>query len=572
MAEHRLIKVAANIALWLILSAVVALLTACSAEKKATRSPEHLVKENIPRSPSWNMDAKAPPDDPPPPPPFASLTEDIVPLKTKIVNIVVRNSTLGDVLHVMAEASGLNLLIDRDVYLDQLVTISLRNTLAEDALKTIFSNLDCFYTIENNVLKVESMGTRIFELGHPALANTYSMNIGGNISGSGMSGAITSSSTADVKAQDFWGSLEKTLENILGKQEPQSAPTPKTAEVKAPSPNQPAKPGTSTGAIGEDSAVTATFSNTASFRFSSGKQKQNITINRLTGTIMVTASRKSMEQVERYIETVKKVLNRGVMIEARIIEVQLNEGIQYGIDWTVLAKTALGVGPAGAGFGTLNMASTATDAATLASSGSSKFQLGVSRANFQAILTALQTQGDLRMLSNPKINVMNGHASILTVGTNTSFISKVTTTTTAGVGTNAANSISFVPETSSVLSGMIIGIVPYISEKGDITLNITPITSDLTKLEDKTFGSGGNQITITIPTVALREMTTTVKMRDGQMVIIGGLISSKESSSDEKIPLLGSIPYLGKLFTRTNNTETRSELVILLRPTIVDNE
>jgi type II secretory pathway component GspD/PulD (secretin) len=119
---------------------------------------------------------------------------------------------------------------------------------------------------------------------------------------------------------------------------------------------------------------------------------------------------------------------------------------------------------------------------------------------------------------------------------------------------------------------MIIGIVPYISEKGDITLNITPITSDLTKLEDKTFGSGGNQITITIPTVALREMTTTVKMRDGQMVIIGGLISSKESSSDEKIPLLGSIPYLGKLFTRTNNTETRSELVILLRPTIVDNE
>ncbi|MEI6704019.1 MAG: pilus (MSHA type) biogenesis protein MshL, partial [Deltaproteobacteria bacterium] len=489
---------------------------------------------------------------------------------TKIVNIVVRNSSLGDVLHVMAEASGLNLLIDKDVALDQSVTISLRNTLAEDALKTIFSNLDCFYTIENNVLKVEAMGTRIFELGHPALANTYSMNIGGNISGSGMSGAITSSSTADAKAQDFWGSLEKTLENILGKPESQPATTPKAADAKVPSTNQPARPGTAAGAAGEESAVRAAFANTDSFRFSSGKQKQNITINRLTGTIMVTASRKNMEQVERYIETVRKVLNRGVMIEARIIEVQLNDTLKYGIDWTTIGKS--GGGSLVSGFGRLNPFTSSINDAAVAAASASQFQLGISRASFQAILTALQTQGEIRMLSNPKINVMNGHASILTVGTNTSFISKVTTTTTAGVGTSAANSISFVPETSSVLSGMIIGIVPFISEKGDITLNITPITSDLTKLEDKTFGSSGNQITITIPTVALREMTTTVKMRDGQMVIIGGLISSKESLSDERIPLLGSIPYLGKLFSRTNNTETRSELVILLRPTIVDNE
>jgi type II secretory pathway component GspD/PulD (secretin) len=185
-------------------------------------------------------------------------------------------------------------------------------------------------------------------------------------------------------------------------------------------------------------------------------------------------------------------------------------------------------------------------------------------------MTALKTQGDIKTLSNPKINVMNGHPSILTVGTNTSFISRVTTTTTA---TASGNMISFAPETSSVLSGMVIGIVPFISEKGDISLNITPITSDLIDLKDKTFGSAGNLVTITIPTVALREMTTTVKMRDGQMVIIGGLISKKESSNQEKIPFLGDIPYLGKLlFTRTNNLESRSELVLLLRPQIVENE
>jgi MSHA type pilus biogenesis protein MshL len=533
---------------WLVLLLAVLLsggiLAACSAPQKATKSDEHIIKENIPRTPPWNPEkAPSPPAEPPAPPPFASLSEDIVPLKTRIVNIVVRNSTLGDVLHVLAEASGLNLLIDRDVALDQPITLSLRNTVAEDALKTIFSNLDCFYTIENNVLKVDSLGTRIFELGHPALANTYAVNIGGNISGAGMSGTITSSSTADAKAQDFWGGLEASLASIMDKTTP-AAPAAAIGDAKAKTPNR-----------------------------SSGGGQQSITINRLTGTIMVTASRKNLEKVERYIENVRKVLNRGVMIEARIIEVQLSSGMSYGIDWSFLESyKELGNGVMNAGFGALNVGSSNQADATAAAAASSKFQIGVTKGNFQGLLTALQTQGDIKTLSNPKISVMNGHASVLTVGTNTSFISKVTTTTTAGVGTNASNSISFVPETSSVLSGMIIGIVPYISEQGDITLNITPITSDLVDLKDKTFGSGGNQITITIPTVALREMTTTVKMRDGQTVVIGGLISKKESTTENKIPIIGDIPYLGKLFTRSTTSETRSELVLLLRPKIVENE
>jgi MSHA type pilus biogenesis protein MshL len=550
MVEHRLMKNASILMYWLTLLTAITFYTGCSAQNKSTKttktktaanSDERLIKENIPRSPAWNQDPKAPPIDSSIPPPFASLTEEIVPLKTRIVNIVVRNSTLGDVLHVLADASGLNLMIDKDVYLDQPVTLSLKNAVAEDALKTVFSNVDCFYTIDNNVLKVESIGTRVFELGHPALVNSYSMDIGGNISGAGMSGAITAGSKADGKAHDFWGALEASLASIMEKRDT-SAATP--------------------AASGDARAKAASHSG--------GGGQQSITINRLTGTIMVTASRKNLEKVERYLENVRKVLSRQVMIEARIIEVQLKDELSYGVDWSFLELyKELGNGALNAGFGALNVGSTKQTDATAAAAGSSKFQIGITKNNFQGLLTALQTQGDIKTLSNPKINVMNGHASILTVGTNTSFISKVTTTTTA---TAAGNSISFSPETTSVLSGMIIGIVPFISESGDISLNITPITSDLITLTDKTFGSAGNQVTITIPTVALREMTTTVKIRDGQTVVIGGLISKKESSNEEKVPFLGSIPYLGKLFTRVNNTESRTELVLLLRPRIVDNE
>lgn len=505
------------------------LLNACSGQQPSVKDSDRLIKESIPRPAPWKAET---PDPSAPlmetlPPPFVSVTEDIVPLKTKIVNIVVRNSPLGDVLHVMAEASGLNLLIDREVALDTPVTLSIKNAPAEEALKIIFSSVDYFYSINNNVLKVESVGTRVFELGHPALVNTYSMDVGGDIlsasGGGGLKGTISSGSKADNKAFDFWDAMEKNLENILKKD---------ASSLR----NQP---------------------------------QQSITINRLTGTIMLTASRRNMEKVERYLDNVKKVMNRQVMIEARIIEVQLNEGVKFGIDWSYLENfKALG-GPLNAGFGALNTATTSLKDATADAASASKFQVGLSRGDFQGLLTAIKTQGDITILSNPKINVMNGHASILTVGTNTSFISKVTTTTTA---TAAGNSISFAPETTSVLSGMIIGIVPYISEKGEISLNITPITSDLTNLQDRTFGSAGNQLTITIPTIALREMTTTVKMRDGQIVIIGGLISRKGATNEEKVPLLGDVPVLGKLFSRTNNTESRSELVLLLRPHIVDND
>jgi MSHA type pilus biogenesis protein MshL len=551
MAERKLVEKLVSSIVRTVAMIALFLVAACAApQKTAAPAPpmpapeERLIKEDIPRSPTWKV---PPPPQPrePVPPSFVPVTDEIIPIKTKIVNIVVRNSPLSDILHIIADASGLNLLIGDDVPLDQPMTLSLKNIAAEDALKAIFANIDCFYTIDNNVLRVETVTTKIYELGHPALANTYSTQIGGNVSGSGMSsgngvnsgnglnsgggmsGSVTSSSTADGTAQNFWGAMESNLNGIMDKGDSRS------------------------------------------------KSRQSVTINKLTGTIMVTASRKNQEKIERYIENVRRVLNRGVMIEARIIEVVLNDGMQFGIDWTFLGKTGAtaGAGIATGGFGALSLVNSGalfTQSANAAATKSpSKFQVGLAGTDFQTLLTALKNQGDIKTLSNPKIHVMNGHASVLTVGTNTSFISRVTTTNN---NTANGNTITFTPETTSVLSGMIIGIIPYISEKGDISLNITPITSDLLGTVDKKFGSGGNEVTISIPTVALREMTTTVKMRDGQMVIIGGLIANKESTNEEKVPIIGDIPYLGKLFTRTAKSSTRSELVLLLRPHIVEND
>ena len=166
---------------------------------------------------------------------------------------------------------------------------------------------------------------------------------------------------------------------------------------------------------------------------------------------------------------------------------------------------------------------------------------------------------------------MNGQTALLTVGRNTNYVAKVTTTTTTSAG--SAPTISYSVETGNVLSGIMLGLAPFINNRGEISMTISPIISDLVKLEDKNIGSNpDNQITISIPTVDLRELSTTIKVRNGEMIVIGGLISNKQDHKDEKVPLLGEIPWLGGLFTRKDNSDTRTELVVVLQPYLINND
>jgi MSHA type pilus biogenesis protein MshL len=472
-------------------------------------------------------------------PDFVSVSEDVSPLKTRNVTIVARNTPLRDVLHVIAEATSLNLIMESGVNPDIPITLTLKNVSAYDALSNIFSSADYFYTVRQNMLTVKAVDTKVIELGHPAVIQNYSVDVGGDILGgatgstsggskgatsSGIKGSITQNSKSDETAFKFWDSIEKALGNILG-----VSPTGGTGQVNA------------------------------------GTVPQSFTVNRLTGTLSITATKKNLERVEQFIGVVQKVINRQVMVEARIIEVTLSDDFQFGIDWTTLFNNAtlfhnkLG----SVSVGTNNFAS-------VINSTSPYFQVGVTASQFTSTLRALQTQGEVRVLSNPRVNIMNGQTALLSVGREVSFVSRVESQTTASSG--AIPTTTFTVDTSSILSGIIIGIVPHINEFGEIALSITPIISDLVQLQDKTIGQvGDNQIQISLPTVDLRELSTTVKVRDGQMIIIGGLISKKENLTDNQVPLAGNIPIIGTLFKSRDKKESRSELVVLLRPVLVSH-
>ncbi len=514
-------------------------------------------------------------------PDYQPVSDDVTPAKTRLVNIQARNSALGDILHVIADTAGLNLIINNGVQQDRPITISLKRVTADDALATVLLSADYFYTIKDNTVTVDSTGTKSFELGHPALVQGFNVEVGGDILGSAASlsasggggssnikGTISQTIKSDSKAFDFWESLEKALQGMIGKPEAQSGKVETATQT-----NRTSATGVTTTSqtktIIEQPLKPATIAPMADTRPGSEESgpRQQVVINRLTGTIMVTATRQNLQRIENYLDILRKTLSRQVLVEARIIEVQLNDTLKFGVDWSFLGDIKW-FNTAGIPLGGFGNVTTTLDASIK----NGTFRLGYTGGNASALLNALKTQGEVKTLSNPRINVMNGQTALLTVGRNTNYVSKVTTTTTTAAG--SAPTISYSVETGNVLSGIILGLAPYINNRGEISLTITPIISDLVKLEDKNIGTDPtNQITISIPTVDLRELSTTIKVRNGEMIVIGGLISNKQDHKDEKVPLLGEVPWLGDLlFTRKDNIDTRSELVVVLQPYLINND
>jgi len=514
------------------------LLSACATTEPAKELSSE--EKQIPQTKSPELRTK---DPGPPPPDFIPVSEELSPLKTRFVSVSARGTPLRDVLHVIAESTGLNLVMEKGVEPELPVTLTLKNVSAEDALNTIFTSVDYFYSVKDNILTVKVMDTKIFEFGHPSVIQDYTVDVGGDILGgavagaagvtagttgatagttgvtvaTGIKGSVTQKVESDKTSFRLWDSIEKTIASLLGTGGAQRTPQ----EAAQPQP-----------------------------RFS---------VNRMAGTIIVTATKKDLEKVENYLARLSKVLNRQVIIEARVVEVQLSKSLRYGIDWSALDISSLG------------QVTVKTDKfASVVGETLPSFQIGVARWDFTGLLKALQTMGEVRVLSNPKVNIMNGQTALLCVGRNVTFVSRVETTTTAAV-TGAMPTTTFTVYTSSVLSGIMIGIVPYISEAGEISLTITPIVSDLIRLEDKTVGKvGENTIQISLPTVDLRELSTTVKAKGGQMFIIGGLIQNKDRLEDKQVPFLGSIPIIGHLFKSREKIDEKTELIIMLKPTIAE--
>lgn len=491
-------------------------------------------------------------------PEFLPVTEDISPLRTRIVDVVARNTPLRDVLHVIAEATNLNLILEKGVASETPVTISLRNVTAEDALRTVLSSVDYFFTVKDTMLLVKAHDTKVFEVGIPPVVQGYNVEVGGDIFG-GVTGNIAPSSTGGTGGTGSSGTSGSTSTPIKGTISQTLKSDEATFKFWDSVENSIA------GLLGQGSV--ASPGQTAKIRTG----EEHFTVNRLTGTIIVTATRKNLERVEQFLTKIRKVMNRQVLIEAKVIEVTLAQGYQFGIDWNLTlnlaGKWAGAVGLGTSGFSTVVPPTSPVFSIATGQGGVTRtFSAGtIESINITTLVNALEQQGDVRLLSNPRINMMNGQTAMLMVGRNTAYISSIESTTLQG--TNPV--VTFTVGTSSVLSGITIGIVPFVNDVGEISLTITPILSELVQLDTKNIGSPLNQLQISLPTVDLRELSTTAKVRDGQVVVIGGLTARRERVKENQTPFLGKLPLLGGLFRSSDRGEISTELVIILQPVLL---
>ena len=307
---------------------------------------------------------------------------------------------------------------------------------------------------------------------------------------------------------------------------------------------------------------------------------REVVINANSGIIVVRAMPREIRAVESYLKATQLVIERQVMLEAKIIDVQLSDAYQAGVNWAAFGKGnnsagAVGVGSAGAllsklGAGSLSAsgvsASPADGILSTTNAGKGFFGLAFQSSNFAALLNFLETQGTVSVLSSPRIATLNNQKAVLKVGTDELFVTAVTsTTTTTTTGTTNAPSLTLTP----YFSGISLDVTPQIDENESIILHVHPSVSNVAeKQKNIDLGSLG-KFQIPLATSSINETDSIVRVLDGQIVAIGGLMSQNQSNDRAQVPGLGNLPVAGNLFGQRSNSLNKRELIILMKPTLI---
>ena len=295
-------------------------------------------------------------------------------------------------------------------------------------------------------------------------------------------------------------------------------------------------------------------------------EQANIVVNRETGILVVRAKPMQMREVEKFIAATQLQVEKQVIIEAKILEVILNDSHQSGINWASIVKEGTKIFfSSGASLMADGASTLARQLATNISAAPELFTLGVQQGNFTAFVTLLETQGKTRILSSPRISTLNNQKAVIKVGRDEYFITDVSSNTvTSGSSTITNPDITWTP----FFSGIALDVTPQINDNNEISLHIHP---SITRVESqiKQFTINGEQGELPMALNTVRESDSIVRARNGQIIVIGGLMQETSDEDKRGVSFLTRIPYLGNLFRENASIARKTELVILLKPTIV---
>lgn len=443
-------------------------------------------------------------------PPLRIETQPVMPvydpLEDHIVSFSMVDEPIQSVLYSLAKAVGMNIILDPSIKDEKRrLTLNFEQASAAQVLREVLVSYDLFYEAKDNVLRIRPYQEALFSLNFLNTEVNSEFAVGGDVLGAGEDQAI--------------GGLAGNFK-MTGR------------------------------SAGQGNAYDVLEENIKRLLSTGGKYA----LNRLSGSLYLRDTPTVIRSAARLINNLKEMLGRQILIEARIIEVALTDEHRYGIDWTVLREEAAG----------------------LAQSTLTGWNLGQGLVfshqdgdfAIDAVINALDRFGDTRVVSNPSIRSKHSKPAIISVGTSFTYKKSIETTRTS---TGTSEDVSTEVEVSTVFDGLILGVIPFIEEDGQISLMINPIKSDVdrTSLEPESVGGAESGLSISLPRVLIKEISTTISLNNNEVAILGGLIDRRSVRDDNSVPGLSKIPVLGYLFKDEVETEETRELVIILSVSLV---
>lgn len=315
---------------------------------------------------------------------------------------------------------------------------------------------------------------------------------------------------------------------------------------------------------------------------------RSVIVSPQANMVVVRAMPAELRDVEAFLSGAQGNLQRQVILEAKILEVTLSDGYQAGINWAALGDNdsngnSIIVGQTGGGTifdqddgnvseiagqtGNLNPSATSMVSSNLTSAFGGVFTLALEAGDFTAFIELLEGQGEVQVLSSPRVSTVNNQKAVIKVGSDEYFVTDIETTTTTGTATTTSPSVTLTP----FFSGIALDVTPQISADGQVTLHIHPTVSEVTD-QEKEIVVGDRNLTLPLAFSKVRESDSIIRARSGQIVVIGGLMQETVQDRTAQTPLLGDLPLVGGLFRHTQQVKRKTELVILLRPIVVDND
>ncbi|WP_425669357.1 pilus (MSHA type) biogenesis protein MshL [Vibrio owensii] len=288
---------------------------------------------------------------------------------------------------------------------------------------------------------------------------------------------------------------------------------------------------------------------------------QSVVVTPQAGVITVRAFPDEIREVREFLGVSQERMQRQVILEAKILEVTLSDGYQQGINWSNMSAS---IGNSGSIVVDRNPAKLPLDAIGTLLGGQTNVTF--SDGNFKAVMNFMATQGDLNVLSSPRITAANNQKSVIKVGTDEYFVTELSSNAGNGENSNAVPEVELTP----FFSGISLDVTPQIDNKGNVFLHVHPAVIEVEE-EIKQLNLGGDFQNIQLPLAksSIRESDSVIRAKDGDVVVIGGLMKQQNLEQVSKVPFLGDVPALGNLFRNINNVTQKTELVILLKPTVV---